>query len=53
MFGFTGQDKDQVCLGDPLVMSEPNLKQSFSIQACDLDIPNHGHGHDDVRIPIS
>ena len=52
MFSFTGQDKDQVCFGEPLVMSKPDLKQGFSIQAGYLYIPNHRHSHYDVGVTM-
>ena len=52
MLSLTGQDQDHVYFGDPLVMSKPDLKQTFSIQAGYLYIPNHRHGHDDVGITI-
>ena len=52
MLSLTGQDQDHVCFGDPLVMSKPDLKQTLSIQACNFNIPNHGHSHDDVEVTI-
>ena len=52
MIRFRAHHKHQVSLGYSLVMSEPQFMKGLSIEACNPQLPNHRHCHQDMDICI-